>query len=98
MDIFVNVGGKTYQLPTTDPSVGVSLPIKNSRTLVKRLEVYLKKMKIPSKVFAEHVLGVSGSVFSNMKKRLLTSNGSLNRKDQVIWGRVQFFLDNIASE
>ena len=104
--ILVSQDGQTHQLllPQKDSEtlqnleVGVSLPVLEVARLVHRLETYLKIKKIASKVFAKMVLGVSASVFSNMKRKARTlPRKVLTEKELVIWGRVQFYLDNLAT-
>ena len=78
--------------------VGVTLPVKDPAQLVNMVEVYLKSKKIASKVFAEYVLGVSSSAFSNLKRRTRDSSaGPLSERDLVIWGRGLYYLVNLAS-
>ena len=104
--ILVSQDGQIHQLllPKKDSEVvqnlevGVSLPVQEEAQLVQSLETYLKIKKIASKVFAKMVLGVSASVFSNMKRKVRTlPRKVLTEKELVIWGRVQFYLDNIAT-
>ena len=104
--VLVCQDGQTHQLliPEKDDDVvqnqdvGVTLPVVRVAPLVRRLETYIKAKKIASKVFAKMVLGVSASVFSNMKRKDKTlPRKELSEKELVIWGRVQFFLDNLAT-
>ena len=59
----------------------------------------MKINKISSKYFAAKVLGKTSSFFSNIKKaaRKDLEKMMMNPKKLVIWGRVQYFLDNFAN-
>ena len=104
--VLVSEAGQTYQLllPQKETEVvqnlevGVSLPVVEVDQLVQRLETYLKTRKIASQVFAKMVLGVSASVFSNMKRKAKAlPRKELKEKELVIWGRVQFYLEDLAT-
>ena len=104
--VLVSQAGQTHSLllPQSETEavqyqeVGVSLPVVQVDRLVQRLETYLKTKKIASQVFAKMVLGVSASVFSNMKRKAKAlPKEELTEKKLVIWGRVQYYLDNLAT-
>ena len=102
--VLVSQAGQTHRLLFPDieeaavenQELAVTLPVVEVGPLVQRLETYLKAKKIASGVFARMVLGVSDSVFSNMKSKAKTLP-KLTEKELVLWGRVQFYLDNLAT-
>lgn len=102
--VLVSQAGETHRLLFPDEEdaavenqeLAVTLPVAEVGPLVQRLETYLKAKKIASKVFSRMVLGVSDSVFSNMKRKAKTLP-KLAEKELVLWGRVQFYLDNLAT-
>ena len=78
-------------------ALAVSFPIKDVINLINRLERYFNRNAISSQNFAQMVLGISSSFFSSLKKGARTTPGKMNYRRLVIWGRVQYYLDNLAT-
>ena len=75
--------------------LGLSFPVQDVSALIYRLETYIKLNKIKSEDFAREVLGISASVFSNMKRK--AKEGKVSAEKMVMWARLKFFLDNHTS-
>ena len=76
--------------------LGLSIiPVQDVSALIHPLETYVKAKKIKSEDFARDVLGVSASVFSNMKRK--AKEGVVTAEKMVMWARIKYFLDNVAS-